>query len=245
MKGQIAVVLIVGALFVGAAIGYFGNTSSQKTVTKTYTLTQGSGLEACTVTQYAVWSIESVHNGTGIVGGTSTASNVVTTFQTTGLPSSATNTYTGTLTGAISSWTVTNCNSGLQTSTSESNTYLTNCVITGVGGFEFRVVSDSTGALVSGETTKAVDEVTCNGETQVVYLDNFSESQGGGGWLVPDWPGEATPAGGLSFTISYQGEIYNFTAGIPPIGTNCATFYIPSGNLTTTTVMNGNGSYCS
>ena len=116
MKGQIAVVLIVAALFAGAAIGYLGNTSSQTTVTKTYTLTQGSGLEACTVTQYALWSIESVHNGTSIGGGTSTASNVVTTFQTTGLPSSTTNTYAGTLTGAISSWTVTNCNAGLQTS---------------------------------------------------------------------------------------------------------------------------------
>ena len=116
MKGQIAVVLIVVALFAGAAVGYFGNNPSQTTVTKTYTLTQGSGLEACTVTQYAVWSIESVHNGTS-VGGTSTESNVVTTFQTTGLPSSTTNTYTGTLTGAISSWTVTNCNVGLQTST--------------------------------------------------------------------------------------------------------------------------------
>jgi len=240
MKGQIAVVLIVVALFAGAAIGYLGNTSSQTTIAKTYTLTQGSGLEACTVTQYALWSIESVHNGTSIGGGTSTASNVVTTFQTTGLPSSTTNTYTGTLTGAISSWTVTNCNVNLQTSTSESNTYLTSCVITGVGGFEFRVVSDSTGAPVSGETIKAVDGVTCNGENQVVYLDNFSESQGDGGWLVPDWPSGATPAGGLSFTISYQGGIYNFTADIPPIGANCATFHVPSGTVTSTTVMNGN-----
>jgi len=127
----------------------------------------------------------------------------------------------------------------------QSNTYLTSCVITGVGGFEFRVVSDSTGAPVSGETIKAVDGVTCNGENQVVYLDNFSASQGGGGWLVPDWPSEATPAGGLSFTISYQGGTYNFTTDIPPIGTNCATFHIPSGNVTSTTVMNGSGSYCS
>ena len=232
------------ALFAGAAIGYFGNTSSQATVTKTYTLTQGSGLEACTVTQYAVWSIESVHNGTIIGGGTSTASNVVTTFQTTGLPSSTANTYTGTLTGAISSWTVTNCNAGLQTSTSESDTYLTSCTITGIGGFEFRVISDSTGKPIGGETIKAVDRVGCNAENQVVYLDTFSESQGGGGWLVPDWPSGATPAGGLSFIISYQGGLYNFTADIPPVGTNCATFHIPSGSMNSTTVMNGNGSYC-
>ena len=243
VKGQIAVVLIVVALFAGAAIGYFGHASSQTTVTRTYTLTEGSGLEACTVTQYTVWSIESVHNGTSIGGGTSTESNVVTTFQTTGLPSSTMNTYTGTLTGAITFWTVTNCNVGLQTSTSEINTYLTSCTFSSGGGFEFRVVSDSTGAPISGETIKAVDKAGCNTQNQVVYIDNFSESQGGGGWLVPDFPSQAVPVGQLSFTIAYQGGTYNFTTTIPPIGTNCVTFHIPSGNITTVT--NGNGAYCS
>jgi hypothetical protein len=131
-----------------------------------------------------------------------------------------------------------------QASTSEINTYLTSCVISGVGGFEFRVVSDSTGALVSGETIKAVDRLGCNGENQVVYLDYFPESQEGGGWLVPDFPTQATPAGQLSFNISYQGGTYNFTVDIPPIGTNCVTFLVPSGGMNSTTVMNGNGSYC-
>lgn len=126
---------------------------------------------------------------------------------------------------------------------SPSNTYFTSCSVTGVGGFEFRVASDSTGAPVSGETIKAVDRCGCNGQNQVVYLDNFSESQGGGGWLVPDFPSQATPAGQLSFTVSYQGGTYNFTTLIPPIGTNCVTFRIPSGNVTTVT--NANGSYCS
>lgn len=130
-----------------------------------------------------------------------------------------------------------------KSTSSPSNTYLTGCSITGVGGFEFRVVSDSTGASVSGETIKAVDRIECDGQNQVVYIDNFSESQGGGGWLVPDFPEQATPAGGLSFTISYQGGTYNFTTYIPPIGNNCVTFHIPSGNATTVT--NGNGSYCS
>jgi len=127
----------------------------------------------------------------------------------------------------------------------QSDTYVTSCVITGIGGFEFRVVSDSTGAFVSGETIRAVDLLGCNNENQVVYLDNFSESQGDGGWLVPDFPSQATPAGQLSFTITYQGETYDFTAYIPPIGTNCATFHVPSGNVSSTTVMNGSGSYCS
>jgi len=114
-----------------------------------------------------------------------------------------------------------------------------------VRGFEFKVVSDSTGAPISGETITAIDRLGYNEQNQVVYLDNFSESQGGGGWLVPDFPSQATPAGGLSFTIAYQGETYYFTAYVAPVGTNCATFYIPSGNITTTTAMNGSGSYCS
>ena len=244
MKGQIAVVLIVVALFAGAGVGYFGGTAFQTTVTKTYTLPQDTGLETCVVTQYVMWSIESLHNGT-TVGETSTVTDIAKTFQTTGYPSSTTSTYSGTTTGALASWNVTSCNVGPQTSTSESNTYLTSCTITGVGGFEFRVVSDSTGAPLSGETIKAIDRLGCNVQNQVVYLDNFSESQGGGGWLVPDFPSEATPAGQLSFTILYQGETYYFTTYIAPVGTNCATFHIPSGNMTTTLVANGSGSYCS
>jgi hypothetical protein len=244
VKGQIAVVLTVVALFAGAGIGYFGGTAFQTTVTKTYTLPQESGLETCTVTRYVMWSIESLRNGT-TVGETGTATNIAKTFLTTGYPSSTTSTYTGTTTGALASWNVTNCNIGPQTSTSESNTYLTSCTITGVGGFEFRVVSDSTGAPVTGETIKAIGRLGCGDQEQVVYIDNFSESQGGGGWLVPDFPSQAIPAGGLSFTITYQGETYYFTAYVAPVGTNCATFHIPSGNMTTTLVANGSGSYCS
>ena len=235
---------MVVALFAGAAIGYFGGSAFQSTVTKTYMLPQGDESETCTVTQYVMWSIESLHNGT-TVGETSTATNIARTFQTTGYPSSTTSTYSGTMTGALASWNVTNCNAGPQTSTSEINTYVTSCIITGVGGFEFKVVSDATGAPISGVTITAINRLGCDGENQVVYIDNFSESQGGGGWLVPDFPSQATPAGGLSFTIMYQGGTYYFTASVAPVGTNCATFYIPSGNMTSTTVMNGNGSYCS
>jgi len=113
MKGQVAVVLIIAALFAGAAIGYFGSPPFQTTITKTYTLTQGSGLETCTVTEYHVWSTAQYSNGTVVSGGTSTQSYPVTTFLTTGYPSTTTNTYTGTLTGQIAEWNSTSCNSGL------------------------------------------------------------------------------------------------------------------------------------
>jgi len=110
LKGEIASVLVVVALIAGAGIGYLGGSAFPTTVTKTIvtTLTQGSGLEECSVTEYHVWSVESIYNST-TMGGTSTQSYPVTTFQTSGYPTITTNTYTGTLTGAIAYWNATSC----------------------------------------------------------------------------------------------------------------------------------------
>ena len=123
-----------------------------------------------------------------------------------------------------------------------SDTYLTSCTVTGIGGFQLLVVSDSTGALVTGETINAVDRLGCDSETQVVYLDTFSVGQGG--WLTPVFPNQAEPGGELSFAVTYQGLTYSFSATVPPMGTSCVTLHVPSGNVTTATVMNGQGSYC-
>jgi hypothetical protein len=120
----------------------------------------------------------------------------------------------------------------------------------GGGGFELRVVSDSAGAPVSGETINAVGMARCipsggvGAETQVVYIDKFSAGQGG--WLTPNWPVQADNVGDLNFTVNYQGRAYNLVINdaFPPIGTNCVTLHIPSGNVTRATAMNGIGSYC-
>jgi len=112
LRGQIASVLILTALIVGVVIGYIGNESATETVTTTYTFVtttlQGPVLERCTVTQYAVWSVESLGRGT-TVGGTTTQDYAVATYQTTGFPTVTTSSYAGTLTGAIASWKVTTC----------------------------------------------------------------------------------------------------------------------------------------
>lgn len=163
----------------------------------------------------------------------------------------------------------TTANTGFVTGTgtgadSAGDTFLTHCSITGVGGFQLRVVSDSTGAPVSGETINAVDTLGCvvastsrvtvtlsssttstvgqSGETQVVHLRNFSVGQGG--WLTPVFPNQATPGGQLNFTVTYQGGTYNFSALVPPVGTSCVTLHVPSGNVTARVAMNGQGSYC-
>jgi hypothetical protein len=126
---------------------------------------------------------------------------------------------------------------------SSLNTYFSStCVITGVGGFSLRVVSDSTGSPVSGEKVNAIDQLGCGSIPQVVYLDNFSASEGG--WLTPVFPIQATPAGQLNFTVTYQGHTYDFTTDVPPLGSNCVTLHVPSGSVATENVMNGSGSYC-
>ncbi len=112
MKRQIASILIVTALVVGAGIGYFGHTPATSTITETimstytesntttetaistYTLTttlpQGTNTTAfpqglsmrCILTEYHVWMIASIGNTTTSYG-TSTQSYDVQTYQTT------------------------------------------------------------------------------------------------------------------------------------------------------------------
>jgi len=129
------------------------------------------------------------------------------------------------------------------------NTFFsTSCSISGVGGFEIRLVSDSTGAPVNADSITAVDKLECIQEpsidvNQVVYLNQFSYL--GDGWFIPIFPSQATVGGGLNITVTYEGKTYNFGGYYPPIGTDCVTLGIPSGILNSTTVMNGSGSFCS
>jgi len=138
-------------------------------------------------------------------------------------------------------------NNSVQTSSSNTisaNTFFsTSCSISGVGGFELRIVSDSSGAPVNADSISLVDKLGCNDENQVVYLNHFSYL--GDGWLVPVFPIQATVGGGLNITVTYEGNTYNFAGYYPPVGTDCVTLHVPSGNVTSTTVMNGTGSYCS
>ena len=140
--------------------------------------------------------------------------------------------YTGTSCTAV---VTTSTSSALVTGSSvdSSDTYLTSCSISGAGQLQLRVVSDSTGAPVSGETINAVDTLGCNAETQVVYLDNFTVEEGG--WLIPIFPNQAAAAGKLTFTLAYQGGDYGFSTVIPPMGISCVTLQVPSGNVTSTT----------
>jgi len=64
------------------------------------------------------------------------------------------------------------------------------------------------------------------------------------GWLMPVFPSVAIAGGNLNITLVYQGRTYSFSAGYPPVGSNCATVSVPSGNVNNTNVMNGIGSYC-
>jgi hypothetical protein len=64
LKGQIASLLIVVALIVGAGVGYFGSSTTTKTTTETVirtyttTLPGESGVERCVISGYTVWAVE-------------------------------------------------------------------------------------------------------------------------------------------------------------------------------------------
>jgi hypothetical protein len=128
------------------------------------------------------------------------------------------------------------------TRVTETDTFLNSSICFapgGDGGFGLRVVSDSTGAPVSGETVNAVMTDVCippraSAETEVVYIEIFSVGQGG--WLTPDTQGQVWNVGDLNFTVSYQGHAYNFVSkeAFPPVGSNCVTLHVPSGNVTET-----------
>jgi len=101
------------------------------------------------------------------------------------------------------------------------------------GSFELRIESDSNGLPVSGETVNAVNYGSCSNqtfsETQVIYVRTFSV--GPGGWLYNNnYPGG-------NFTVVYEGMTYTFSGAAPPIGTNCVTLHVPSGNVTRVFVM--------
>jgi hypothetical protein len=209
-------------------VGYFGGTFQSA---KTYTLptTQSSGLETCTVTRFAVWSIESIHNNT-TVGGTSTVSQVVTTFETSGYPSSTTSPYTGTLTGAISSWNGTNCNVGLQSSTIESTSssaISTSCTILAEGQVIMQVVNSTTGNPIPSATVQAEflpPECPPNPNTTSTSSP-----------MVTNGTGFVTFGGEVgNWYLTVNGYGYPVEVSTLPERSTCVTFGLPSGDTSIT-----------
>lgn len=124
------------------------------------------------------------------------------------------------------------------TSVTETDIFFTtDCPLptTAGGSLELRVVSDSSGLSVSVEYVNEINSDSCSNqtfsETQVVYVRTFTV--GPGGWLYNN----AYP-GGL-FTVVYEGRIYTFSGAAPPLGTNCLTLHVPSGNVTSAFTTNG------
>lgn len=125
MRGQVATILIVLALMVGAGLGYFGNstTNNTTTVTKNYTYTVtttfsqgGSAVMQCVLTQYTVFEIEHIQNSTITSYGNSTETTNLKTYQTStsltqsvGYVTTSTSPYTGTITGALAKGNYTTC----------------------------------------------------------------------------------------------------------------------------------------
>ncbi len=220
---RLAIAIVVAALIVGGTL--YLETAATATVTRTTAITN---TQTSTMTVFSV-----APNGTTVTTTTTFKTTVTITATVTSAPTTSSAGNTGYVTGT--------------SFTNATDTYLTSCVVTGIGGLQIRIASDSTNASVSGELVNAVDTLGCDivgnpPETQVVHIDSFSVGQEG--WLTPVFPNQAESGGQLSFTVVYQGSTYHFTATVPPIGTSCVTLHVPSANVTTTFVMNGQGSYC-
>ncbi len=117
------------------------------------------------------------------------------------------------------------------TSTTESDTFITSCHITGQGGLEIRVISDTTLGPVDGARIYGVLTGACGGETEVIHVHNFTSQQTG--WLTPVLPAGAQSYGTYSFNVQYGGKTYSFAAAIRPASDSCVTLRVPSGNVTT------------
>jgi hypothetical protein len=124
MKGQVAAILVVAAVIVGAGVGYFGNTTASRTTTQTLTSTftttvtlpqGGSEVVRCVLTQYAVWEIAHIEGNTTSYGSTTETSDLRTyetttsVIQTVGYVTTYTSSYTGTITGALAEGNYTTC----------------------------------------------------------------------------------------------------------------------------------------
>jgi hypothetical protein len=116
------------------------------------------------------------------------------------------------------------------------DTFFTTCHVTGQGSLVLKVISDSTGTPVSGETVMGVlrSQATCDEhtETQVVHFTNFTRV--GGGWLSPRLPNGAQWFGTFSMTVGYDGKTYSISADIHPATLTCILLRVPSGSVNTT-----------
>jgi hypothetical protein len=168
---------------------------------------------------------------------------IVAILAISSMPSSRTSTN-ATSSPAISSSKTSTAMANTTTSYTPSTSYVTgtsidsandtfmngSCVDAGAGMVELRVVSNSTGVPVTGESVNAVNDLNCGYGNQLLYLNNFTVSQGG--WLMPILPNQAQAFGWLNFTVSYQGATYQIPTRFGPFEVVCVTLRVPTGNVT-------------
>jgi len=118
-----------------------------------------------------------------------------------------------------------------QTTSSQSSSESTACIITGQPGpFFLRVVSDSYQTPIYGAVVNATNKpMYCDGgpatsQTTLVFSTNSTER----------YSLDSGNNAGYSLVVNYSGQSYSFTADLRPISVTCATLYIPSGNTNVT-----------
>ena len=114
-----------------------------------------------------------------------------------------------------------------------SSTVLTTCSISGQpGGFQFRVLSDSTLKPVAGVNVTAVNiPALCNSIPATSQATEIFKTNGTEWFPLPSDNNYQ-----YDFVANYLGHTYTFTATLRPVSLTCGTLFVPSGrtNITIT-----------
>lgn len=99
------------------------------------------------------------------------------------------------------------------------------CSISGQpAGLELRILSDTSKTPISGAEVKATNQPALCDNTPATKQATVTFTTSDTEWYSLPSDNNA----GYSFTVSYSGQDYNFTATLRPVSITCATLFIPS-----------------
>ena len=114
-----------------------------------------------------------------------------------------------------------------------ASTTSTVCSISGQpAGIEFRIIYDVNSTQVIGAKVYATnDPALCGNAPATAQLTTTISTTGKEWYSLP-----SDNNAGYSFSVSYSGQNYTFSANLQPVSMTCATLFVPSGKTNTTII---------
>lgn len=105
------------------------------------------------------------------------------------------------------------------------------CTIMGQpGGIQLRVISDSTSTPIAGAKVYATDNPDLCNNSPATSQTTLTFTTSNATWYsLP-----SDNVGSYSFSVSYSGQNYTFSAALRPVSLTCATLYLTSGHSNVT-----------